>query len=482
MTRHRPHQLAAIAGATLAAALAAAGSAHAVPAVSGEFALTGQPQYLAKDQAGNVWTPLSGGTTDIARIGPDGSVEEFDVAALANAKGITADADGRMWVTKASAVARFDPANPAGAQNFPAADVNAQAITLGSDGNLWTGGTDVAVKIDPASGGATPVTATGLSARGVAAGGDGALYFASFGDAKVYRITTAGNVTSVPVGGGGTQEVAAGPGTQIAYAAPTAAPHVVGRLNGLTPLGETQMASTDPFGLVLGNDNAYWVARFAAGDIARVTTDGQATTLPGLSAGAGPRYIAKGAGNTLWVGLQNTNKVARITGVEAPAAPQTPPATTPPATGQPPATTPPTASPLAPALTAFRASSRISRGRLLPALTRSTRGGQLRFTVSEPATVRFRFAKATSGRKVGSSCVKRTRRNASKKRCVRYVKVAGSFTVSPKAAGSYRVRFQGRLTKTRRLSPGRYRVTATATGASGATARAVTATFTLKAS
>lgn len=478
MSATRRLRIAAVAGAALAAALAASGPAHAAPAVNGEFNLTGQPQYLAKDAAGNVWTPLAGSSAnnDVAKIAPDGTVTEYDVANLANAKGIAADANGRMWVTKAAAVARFDPANPAAAQNFAAANVESQAITLGSDGNLWTGGTNQAVKIDPADGTPTNVPVAGLSARGVAAGGDGALYFASFGDAKVYRVTTAHAVTSVAVGGGGTQEVAAGPGTQIAYAAPTANPHVVGRLgDGLVKLGETEMPTTDPFGITLGNDGAYWVARFAANDVARVSTDGQVTPLAGLAANSGPRYITKGSGDTLWVGLQTSNKVARITGVEAPAAPATP-------TTTPPTTTPPTADP-ALAIQRLRVTpNAFRRGALLPALTRTTRGTQLRFTLTKAGTVWFQFAKSTVGRRVGSSCVRRTRQNAKRKRCVYFTPVRGSFSVKVDTAGDQRVRFQDRIGARQALRPGRYRVTARATGTDGATSAPASATFTVKAS
>ncbi|MBJ7522509.1 MAG: hypothetical protein JHC84_22595, partial [Solirubrobacteraceae bacterium] len=151
-------------------------------------------------------------------------------------------------------------------------------------------------------------------------------------------------------------------------------------------------------------------------------------------------------------------------------------------TPQPPTTAPPTAGTTV-ALTKLQISSRaFKRGALLPALTRSTRGAHLRFSVDKPSTVRFRFAKGTVGRKVGGSCVKRTRRNASKKRCVRYTAVPGSFSVKLAAAGDYRVRFEGRITATRSLQPGRYQVTATATGTDGKTSAPVKATFTIKAS
>ena len=54
--------------------------------------------------------------------------------------------------------------------------------------------------------------------------------------------------------------------------------------------------------------------RFGANDLLRLTTGGQQTKLTGFSAAAGPRYLTKGPGNTLWVGLETKQKVARITG------------------------------------------------------------------------------------------------------------------------------------------------------------------------
>lgn len=488
MSTNRRLRIAAVAGASLAAALAAAGPASAAPAVAGEFALPGggTPKYLTQGPDGNVWVPIQGASNgdDIAKITPDGTVTGYNVANLQDASGIASDGT-YLWVTRTAAVSRFLPANPAGAENFAAAGVNSKAITLGSDNNLWTGGTDAAIKINPATGAATSVPVAGMgSPEGVAAGGDGALYFASFAPQRVTRLTTTGDASFVGIDTGntnGARQVAAGPGNQIAFTAPAAQPRDMGFINGGAALGPASvtggavMPGADPEGIVYANDGAYWIARFNGQDVARVATDGTFTTLP-MSAASGPRRIAKGADNTLWVGLETAKKVARITGVEAPA---TPTPTTP---TQTPTTTPPTAE-VALAITKFKAfPSSFKKGTRLPALTRSRLGAQLRFTITKPATVKFRFAKGTVGRKVGSSCVKRTRQNTSKKRCVYYTAVPGSFSVKPAAAGDYRVRFQGRITSKLSLKPGRYQATATATGTDGKAATPVKATFAIKTS
>lgn len=473
--------------ATLAAALAAAGPAHAAPAVAGEFALPGDgtPKYLTQGPDGNVWVPIQGASNgdDIAKITPDGTVTGYNVANLQDASGIASDGT-YLWVTRNGDVSRFLPSNPNGAQAFSATGVESKAITLGSDGNLWTGGTDKVVKIKPSDGTSTQVPVAGMGIpEGIASGGDGALYLASFGTQRVTRVTTAGASSFVSVdtdATNGARQVAAGPGNQIAFTSPAAKPRDMGFITGGAALGPTSvtggavMTGKDPEGIVYANDNAYWIARFAGNDVARVTADGAFTTLP-LSANSGPRRIAKGANDTLWVGLETAKKVARITGVSAPAPETTPP----PTTTTPPATTPPTAE-VKTAITKLSASSAVRRTSLLPKLVGT--GGQFRFSVTKPATVRFTFAKAATGRKVGKTCVKLTRKNAGKKRCRYFTPVRGGFSVKVATAGEHRVRFGGRITAKRSLAPGVYRVTARATGTDGAVAKAMTATFTLKAS
>jgi uncharacterized delta-60 repeat protein len=115
----------------------------------------------------------------------------------------------------------------------------------------------------------------------------------------------------------------------------------------------------------------------------------------------------------------------------------------------------------APVLTGLRLTPpRFPRGNRLPALkgARATRRSpQIRFTLSEPARVRFTFKRARHGR---------------------YRPVPGSFTVNARA-GASRVRFHGRLTARRRLAPGRYRLIATPVDRAGNTGNARRAAFRL---
>ena len=50
--------------------------------------------------------------------------------------------------------------------------------------------------------------------------------------------------------------------------------------------------------------------------MARLTPGGGYTTPIALPAGSGPRRIAAGADNTLWVTLETSKQIARITGVD----------------------------------------------------------------------------------------------------------------------------------------------------------------------
>lgn len=472
-------RLAATAAAVLLGALAAAGPAQAVPAVTGEFALTDAPKQMTLGPDGNVWV-TTGGTNDLAKITPDGTVTEYNPVDVTNPIGIAAGPDGKLYVTQSGGVSRFTPADPVGtAENFGIAAISdPRGITAGPDGAMWAASGDKLVRIPTAAPAtATNQTITGMGARGITRGGDGNLWIADFGGSRLVQATTAGATTfyalpSAP------QEVGAGPGTQMLAAVPS---NTVSRVSpGGTAL-DTTMTGSDPFGITLGNDGAYWVARFATNDVARVASDGTFTALAGISPASGPRYITRGAGDTIWVGLETTKKVARISGVEAPpvVTPPVTPTPTPPSTTT---TTPPGTTPagdlVKPVLDKVSITSTITRGRRLPGLTTSTKGSQLRLTLSEAATLRVTFQKATAGRKVGTTCARRTRANARRKPCVRYVAVPGSFSVRA-AAGSARIRFEGRLTAKKALSVGRYRAVITATDAAGNSTVVRRATFSL---
>jgi thermitase len=95
-------------------------------------------------------------------------------------------------------------------------------------------------------------------------------------------------------------------------------------------------------------------------------------------------------------------------------------------------------------------------------------GTTFKYTLDTAATVRFDFAMAGAGRKVGGKCVSVNRNNQRKPKCALQ---RGSLTLAGHA-GLNTVRFAGWLSRTKKLTPGRYTLTITAvTPGVGATAQ-----------
>ena len=96
-------------------------------------------------------------------------------------------------------------------------------------------------------------------------------------------------------------------------------------------------------------------------------------------------------------------------------------------------------------------------------------GTAFRFTLNTPATVKFVFSRSVGGRRVAGRCVAQTRRNRHRHSCRRTVP-AGTMTFGGAHDGVNVVAFEGRLSSSHRLAPGRYTVAVTAESASGRSA------------
>jgi hypothetical protein len=105
------------------------------------------------------------------------------------------------------------------------------------------------------------------------------------------------------------------------------------------------------------------------------------------------------------------------------------------------------------------AAARISAKRRLPV------GTTFSFALNERATVGFAFTQPQRGRRVRGHCVALTRRNARNRSCRRTV-VRGILALGAHQ-GADQVRFQGMLGRGRRLRPGTYATSITATDAAG---------------
>jgi virginiamycin B lyase len=300
--------------AALVACLSLVPSSLAAPALDGEFDLSDMPKHLTQGPDGNIWVAFG---SKVARITPAGAVTEYDPQKVGSPHGIAAGPDGNLWVTQAGGVARFSPQNPDAAEEFAIAEISSgEAIVTGPDGNLWTASGKNVIEIPPGNpAGRELHEVAGMDARGIDATSD-ALWVVDRTGGRMIRMATDGTFDPITVGGG-PQEVAAGPSNVVAFTNPSGDHHVGRLVAGGSPL-TTLTGTTDPFGIDYGPDGAWWFAEFGTKTIGRLTADGQVTHLDGFS--SGPRHITAGPGNTLWVALEQANKVARVSGVVAPPA------------------------------------------------------------------------------------------------------------------------------------------------------------------
>jgi streptogramin lyase len=450
-------------------------TAAAAPAVSGEFPtgatpLSAKPRHLTLGSDGNIWAVLEGGA-GLAKVTPTGAVTEFtnsNLTGTLTTEGITTGPDGNLWVTGTNKVVKISPSAPtAGTATAIAQIGEPEGITTGPDGNLWTASGANLIKIPPGA----PATYTHFdavlqSARDIALGGNGQLWVADrIGGGTTPRIasfTTAGVPTYYnTVSSGGPYGVAAGPGTQMAFGDPLASPQNVGRISpGGTPqTTPTPDAIGDPTGVVFGNDGGYWFARFGKDDLLRLTPTGQVTTLPGFSANSGPRQIAKGPGDTLWVSLETAQKIGRVSGVSASAG----------GGGGGGGTTPDIVKPALSKVGMSDTTVVVGPGATpLTGTAADATGTTIRYTLSEAAKVSLRIDRRLRGKRVKKGkkrvCAKPTRKNRKKKTCTR-LKKAGTLTRTSHS-GKNTVKFTGRIGR-KALKVGKYRLTIVATDAAG---------------
>jgi streptogramin lyase len=315
---------------TLASLLLAA-PAVAAPAVSGEFDVPGlgSNNKLVQGPDGNIWMTLDGNNRDVARITPAGAVSEFDLEAV-TPKGIAVGPEGLIWIARNGGVVSFDPANPVGTKKITGiAPIGLEpSIALGPDGNLWASGENKLVRIPPAN----PLAATEVPVPGLGAVKDidaaGSLIVVA-GFKRIVAVNAAGVVVGNQAVAGQAQGVAGGAGGQYAFTQPVTAPKEIGLLSPIAAPIIRSAEGTDPFGIALGSDGAYWSPEFISDGLSRITADGTVSGLTGFAKNSGARQIAAGPGNTLWVTLEMTKKVGRVSGLEPPVVVPPPAATLP---------------------------------------------------------------------------------------------------------------------------------------------------------
>jgi hypothetical protein len=125
-----------------------------------------------------------------------------------------------------------------------------------------------------------------------------------------------------------------------------------------------------------------------------------------------------------------------------------------------------------PVITGVRVSRRRwRRGPGLPAEVSARVGTRISWRLSEAARTTLTFQRARPGRRVGGRCRPATRARRARPRCRRFVRVRPALRRPDATAGLNTIRFQGRLTRRKRLGLGTYRVLVGATDAAGNVAR-----------
>ncbi len=117
-----------------------------------------------------------------------------------------------------------------------------------------------------------------------------------------------------------------------------------------------------------------------------------------------------------------------------------------------------------------------SRLRLTPATFRQGGLTTISFRLTEAAKVRVSFEQRLPGRRAAGRCVRP--RKGTRPNCTRYVGLRPTMTINGKP-GANTLSFRGKLSRTRKLAPGRYRVTLVATDSAGKRSRAARANLRL---
>lgn len=288
--------------------------ASAQPSVADTIKLSGEPVRLALGPDGNTWVTISGSNDDktLARIKPGGKLKEFDPVPGLDPKGITAKGDS-LWLTYSGGVIEVDPSD---ANNGDDTAINAigdpRQITRGPDGKLWTASDDQLVSFDAANpAGFDAETIDDMSARDITSSG-GKVWIADFAKKRIVSATGDLDIKKYKVGGG-PQTVGAGPNGSVAYGNPGTDPQTAGRIG---PSGGPQKTKAvgDPFGVDFIKGSWYF-AMFANDEIGVLNQNGGFSRFGHFPDGSGPRYVTQGQGNTLWVGLEQKKRVAKITGL-----------------------------------------------------------------------------------------------------------------------------------------------------------------------
>ena len=286
-----------------------------------EFAMPSadsSPSALTAGPGGDVWF-VDSGNNEVGKITPAGAVTEFsfDQTNLTLVGGIVEGPDGNLY-----AAAQDDAGNGALARVTPAGKISTISLpdypndlTVGPDGNLWAA-CDGTIDRVTTAGAVTSFTVPNQdTAFGITSGPDGALWFGTYGQNPMGRITTAGGIVEFNPPGldqnGFVDALTNGPGMQIWHATDSGAPTPFDPNNALLVGGVDATATA-------GGSSTVIVASFvdlapggAVGDYSATIDWGDGTTSAGTIA-ANSQGGFDVSGTHTW-GIGSSNVTVTIT-------------------------------------------------------------------------------------------------------------------------------------------------------------------------
>lgn len=284
----------------------------------------GAPYYISVGPSDhNVWFTQ---TDALGEINVLGKVREHSLPQGTYPNGITVGSDHHLWFTSNHKYARIARWQRKGATYYPArATCCLGNIVNGPDGALWFTGvtyyrqtlefdiigratTNGSVNIFLISGSSS--SSTYPRPTTIAAGSDGALWFAECGESSIGRITTGGTVTNTyPIPSGASPyDIIGGPDGALWF---TESGHSIGRIDTSGKITEYDGLSGTGVGITVGPDGALWFTE-TNDKIGRMTTSGFVSEYPIPTAGSQPYFITSGPSGSLWFTEHHAYKIGRI--------------------------------------------------------------------------------------------------------------------------------------------------------------------------
>ncbi len=476
-----------------------------------------RPDSITLGPEGSLWFAERKGN-NIGRISVAGAISEFPVpTAESEPEGIALGPDGNLWFTeyKGDKIGQITPSGAITEFPVPTAESGPQGIAPGPDGNVWF----TELKADKigriAAGGAItefPVPTAESGPLGIAPGPDGNVWFTEIGANKIGRITPGGVIAEFALASSGSQpsHIAPGPDGNLWFTEYKG--DRIGRITPTGTIGEFQLPSAEshPIGITPGSDGNMWFAEAKTDKLGQIGTGAPAASASPPTVIGGAQAGTEQTCETTWATWASLQPAASLFGFDgyswqlAGAQVATGQVYTPTieAIGKALTCTETVTYPLLdvtasaasaavtvvapppPAITAVRQSA--ARWREGGRLARTSRakqrhvpplGSTFSFALSEEARVSFSFTERLAGRRVGHRCLAKSRGNAKRGSCKRTV-TAGTLSFDGHS-GTNKVVFQGRVSRSKKLAPGRYTLVVLATNAEGARSKPASLSFTI---